>query len=323
MNGKYLYTVLENALQKASENVEGHAAEYIPELCNVDPELTSVSMCLNGEFFACGDIEHKFTLQSVSKLVLLIGMLEEFGAENVFSWIKAEPSGQPFASIGYLASNGPTPSNPLINSGAICLSSMIPGNANSKILWIEKWINQLFGAELEFSESVYNSELQTADSNRALAYLMKSTGIIKGDVEAILRPYFSLCSYKANIAEVVYLPMLLASSGISPEGHRIISEETCNIVISLMATCGLYNESGMHLVKCGLPAKSAVSGLIVATSVGRCGIAAFNPRINSYGTGIRAQIIINEISKNMNLHFASSGTAAAASDLGTLLNALQ
>lgn len=299
--------ILERAVEHARPNKDGFVANYIPELRTVDPEILSASISLiDGTNIIKGDhLDYRFTLQSVSKLVLLIGMMEEFGSERVFSWINAEPSGLPFAAIGDLDRFGPVPSNPLINAGAICLSGRIPGNTEAQLKWVKKWVDKLFAADLEFSDSVYNSEFGSADRNRSLAYLMKSTGVLKGDVEEILKPYFSLCSYTATIKEAAYLPMLLANGGVAPDGTRIISEITSNQVVSIMATCGLYNESGMHLVLTGVPAKNAISGLIVAVASGRGGIAAFSPRLNAKGTSIRGHMIITEIARDLDWHFAA------------------
>jgi glutaminase len=298
---------LELAVAKARPNKQGNVADYIPELRTVDPEILNASVTLiNGATIAAGDhLDYQFTLQSVSKLVLLIGMMEEFGSERVFSWINAEPSGLPFAAIGDLDRFGPVPSNPLINAGAICLSGRIPGDTEAQLVWVKRWINKLFATELNFSQEVYNSEFGSADRNRSLAYLMKSTGVLKGDVEEILKPYFSLCSYTANIAQASYLPMLLANGGVAPDGTRVISENTSNQVVSIMATCGLYNESGMHLVVTGLPAKNAISGLIIAVGSGRGGIAAFSPRLNQKGTSIRGHIVISELARELDWHFAA------------------
>lgn len=300
-------TILANAVENARPNQDGYVANYIPELRNVDPEILSASIALiDGTTLVKGDhLDYRFTLQSVSKLVLLIGMMEEFGSERVFSWINAEPSGLPFAAIGDLDRFGPVPSNPLINAGAICLSGRIPGDTNAQLAWVKRWINKLFATDLEFSEAVYQSEFGSADRNRSLAYLMKSTGVLKGDVEEILKPYFSLCSYTTTITEAAYLPMLLANGGVAPNGTRIISEDTSNQVVSIMATCGLYNESGMHLVLTGIPAKNAISGLIVAVASGRGGIAAFSPRLNPKGTSIRGHMVISEIAKKLDWHFAA------------------
>ena len=304
---EHIKQTLDYAIEMARPNTAGTVANYIPELRLVDPEILSASITLiDGTNITSGDhLDYRFTLQSVSKLVLLIGMMEEFGSDRVFSWINAEPSGLPFAAIGDLDRFGPVPSNPLINAGAICLSARIPGSIDEQLLWVKKWINKLFAADLQFSDAVYESEFGSADRNRSLAFLMKSTGILKGDVEDVLKPYLSLCSYMATISQASYLPMLLANGGVAPDGSRVISEITSNQVVAIMATCGLYNESGMNLVTTGLPSKNAISGLIVSVGSGRGGIAAFSPRLNPKGTSVRGHMIINYIAQELDWHFAA------------------
>jgi len=244
------------------------------------------------------------TLQSVSKLVILIGLLEEFGPKKVFNWVKVEPSGTDFASIARLDQFGPAPSNPLLNSGAIALCSRIPGNHEEQLSWLDVWVTKLFGEKLTITTTVYASERRTGDRNRSIAYLMKSTGVIENDIEMILDTYFCLCSYEANITQAAYLPMLLAAGGQLPGSERVFSRETANHVIAIMATCGLYNESGTHLVRTGMPAKSGVSGFTVAVSLKKAGIAALSPRVNKRGNSIRGEIMLEEIAKELNWHFA-------------------
>lgn len=305
---------LEKAVQISGSHTEGLVADYIPELKKVDAEYVAGAVRLqDGEFISAGGSKAaKFTLQSVSKLVLLIGLMEEFGSKKVFSWINAEPSGHSFAAIGYLDKYGAVPSNPLINAGAIVLSGRIPGSATEQLEWVKGWTHKLFNAALPFNEEVFNSELISADRNRSLAYLMKSTGVLVKSVEEVLVPYCALCSYDVNIEQATYLPMLLANGGLTPDGKRIFSEGTSNQVVSIMATCGLYDESGMHLVKTGLPAKSSVSGLIIAVATGRGGIAVLSPRLNEKGNSVRGNIILNELSNTLGWHFAAPWVYARA-----------
>jgi len=305
-NIQRLEDILEDAVNLAKLNISGRIADYIPQLLNVNKELTSACIQLvDGPAILKGDINAVFSLQSVSKLVLLIGMLEEYGFEKVFSWINAEPSGQSFAAIGHLDRYGPVPSNPLINAGAIALSSRIPGSVVRQLEWVDNWTTRLFGKKLRFCEDIYTSELASADRNRSLAYLMRSTGVMHGEVEEVLKPYFALCSYECDIKTAAYLPELLANGGKNPQGQQIISQDTANQVVSIMGTCGLYNESGMHLVRTGLPAKSGVSGLVIAVAPGRAGIAVYSPKLNNKGTSFRGAIILNEISSQLNWHFAA------------------
>ncbi len=298
--------VLDNALAQAKNISAGQVASYIPELANVPTEISAAAVLANdGQLFLAGNHEHVFTLQSVAKLVVLIGLLEEFGKQRVFSWVKAETSGDDFASVARLDQFGPKPSNPMLNAGAIALCSYIPGeNQAAQIAWLYRWTTKLFGEPLAINQKVYASERATGHRNRSLAYLLKANGIMERPVEEVLDVYFALCSFEAQVKQAAYLPMLLANRGLSPQGEQVISKLTVQEVVSIMATCGLYNESGGHLVRTGMPAKSGVSGLIVAVALKQAGIAVVSPRVNHKGTSIRGSIMLDYISQQLDWHFA-------------------
>ncbi len=301
-----LQTILDHAVANARADHRGEPASYIPELASVDLSMTSLALAgCDGSSYLAGDAEkHVFTLQSVAKLAVLIGLLEEFGAEQIFSWVGVEPSGKAFASISHLDLPGEKPANPLINPGAITLCGHIPGSSTTERLqWLDGWMTRLFGKTLQVNERVLDSERRTGDRNRAMAYLMRSDGVLSGNVDEVLEVYFTLCSYEAGVEAVAYLPMLLANGGKTPDDAIIFSLSTACTVVSIMATCGMYDESGIHLVRTGMPAKSGVSGAIVAVSPGRCGIAVSSPRINPKGGSVRGHSMLGDVSRALGLHF--------------------
>lgn len=303
---KNIETVLNEAMAVVRQQNHGKVADYIPELASMPENIVTVAVrLLDGTTYVAGD-DHtsQATLQSIAKLVVLIGLLEEVGAEEVFSWLRVEPSGDDFNSIARLDQFGPLPSNPMLNAGAITLCSYIPGNAEQQHAWLETWMQRLFGEKLNIDPKVLASEKCTGNRNRSLAYLLKDNNVINGNVEAILDTYFCLCSFRANPQQASYLPMLLARNGLDLNGKRVISHQTIKQVLSIMATCGLYNESGAHLVRTGMPAKSGVSGLIVAIAMRQAGVAVFSPRVNDAGTSVRGELILEYLSAQMAWHFA-------------------
>ncbi|MDX2164168.1 MAG: glutaminase A [Gammaproteobacteria bacterium] len=307
-NRTRIQSILNDALTNAMKNNSGQCATYIPELANVDLEMTMAAITFrDGETLTAGENQdYRFTLQSVAKLILLAGLLEEYGESDVFSWVGCESSGHDFSNIVQLESFGPKPSNPCVNAGAIALCNHIPGDTVAKQLaWIDQWMERLFGEPLRINQSVFESERTTGYRNFALANLMKSNGVITKDVNDVLRLYFSLCSYEATIIQTSRFSSMLANGGVNFQGKRVLTKRSVRGVVSTMATCGLYDESGRHLLRTGLPAKSGVSGLIIATAVGLGGISVFNPRLNPKGGSVRGHSMLEYLSAKLGWHFAT------------------
>lgn len=295
-------------IEQVSQDQTGHVADYIPELSNVPEELIAITVKpIDKKAVTFSNMDYPpLTLQSTSKLIPLIGLLEEYGPEKVFSWVRVEPSGDDFASIARLDQFGPIPSNPMLNSGAITLCSHIPGRDEKKIAWLNDWVERLFLTPLSINHLVMASEKRSGDRNRSLACLLKSKGNIEGTVEETLDLYFSLCSYEGKTDTLIELPYLLANGGINSRGERVISADTVKYTISIMATCGLYNESGMHMVKTGMPAKSGVSGYIMAVSPGKGAVVVSSPRVNRKGNSIKGGMILEMLSNTYGLHIAEA-----------------
>jgi len=298
---------LEFALEKSRRNRQGEPASYIPELATVPLERTSAAVLLSsGECLTAGDVaEHQFTFQSSAKLLTLIGLLEERGPVEVFNIVGSEPSGDSFGSLVRLETHGPKPANPLINSGAIALCGQLTGTVERRIAWLRTWAERLYGAAVPIDERVLANERTSADRNRAIAYLLKHGGVLHGDVSETLDVYFALCSLTGNVREAAHLPAILAHGGLRPgTSERVLSKQTVAIVVSIMATCGMYNESGNYLMATGMPAKSGVSGVIVAVVPGIAGIAVSSPRLNEKGGSVRGHLILRELSRQLGWHFA-------------------
>ncbi|MFZ4077115.1 MAG: glutaminase A [Legionellaceae bacterium] len=299
--------LLQQLVLAAEKNHEGHTASYIPELAHANEDLTAIAVyALNDKpvMYSNAPLD-RITLQSTSKLIPLIGLLEELGPEEVLKWVKVEPSGDEFSSITRLEQLGSKPSNPMLNAGAIALCSHIPGTGEAQFAWLEGWVKKLFNQRLNINPMVFSSEKRTGDRNRSLAYVLKSSGNLAQSVNETLDLYFTLCSYEATLDEMLYLPTLLANGGRDPVTQaQVISRDTCKITLAIMATCGLYDESGTHMVRTGIPAKSGVSGYIIASLPGKAGIVVLSPRVNAKGNSIRGSLLLEGLSHAMDWHFA-------------------
>lgn len=285
---------------------EGKVATYIPELGKADPNTLGICITtLHGEEYFGGDYETKFTIQSISKVITLMLALLDNGRDRVFSKVGVEPTADAFNSIITLETkNTQKPLNPMINAGAIATVSLIEGkNSEESFNRILNFTRKITGnPDININKDVYNSEKATGHRNRALAYFMKSTGVIETDVEEVLDVYFKQCSMEATCKDIARIGAMLANDGVLPwSGERIIPRHVARIVKTIMVTCGLYDASGQFAVEIGVPAKSGVGGGILAAVPGRMGIGVLSPALDARGNSIAGLKALEELSKELDL----------------------
>lgn len=285
---------------------EGKVATYIPELGKARADALGLAVVtVEGKEHHAGDRDYPFSIQSISKLVSLALALTELGEECVFSHVGVDPTPDPFNSIMRLEMDRVhRPYNPLVNAGAIAVISLLPyKESKSRTAAVLDLARRLTANRaLAVNESIYRSEKTTSDRNRALAYFMKSTAILKGDVEDVLDSYFRQCSIEATVGDLAVMGATLASGGINPvSGERVLSTRVCQVIRALMATCGMYDGSGEFAIRVGIPAKSGVGGGIVAVVPRRMGIAVCGPALDGKGNSICGMQVLEELSLAMRL----------------------
>jgi glutaminase len=283
----------------------GSTASYIPELAKADPDqFAIVVMTCDGQVFQAGDTEHKFTLQSASKPFVYGMALEEHGREFLRSRVGVEPSGEAFNSIVELEKHTHRPYNPMINSGAIAVSSFINDTENAKRLdRVLKLFADYTGHTVNVDEAVFLSEKKTAHRNRSIAHLLRHFEIIGDDIEESLDLYFKQCSILANTIDLATMAATLANGGIQPNTKKVlVKKEHVSDILSLMFTCGMYDSAGEWAYTVGLPAKSGVSGGLLAVVPGKMGIATYSPLIDQQGHSIRGIHAISDLVRHFNLN---------------------
>ncbi|HBS03942.1 MAG TPA: glutaminase A [Leptospiraceae bacterium] len=297
----------EAAVQKAYETVRksapsGEVATYIPELARINPDLLAISVIdLQGNQCSYGDAETQFTLQSVSKAFSLALVLQE-NAAAVFDTVGFEPTGNPFFSMLPMESEHGKPRNPFVNSGAIAVSSMIPGgNAKSSYANFLGFLEQICEEKPVMDVDTHRSESETGYRNRAMANFLKQYGWIE-DVDTAVETYFMQCSTLTNVRQLARMGLFLANRGIDPlTQKRIVDEESCRAIVTLMTTCGTYDYAGRVAIEIGLPCKSGVSGGILAIVPGKMSIAAFAPRLGTHGNSEAGMELLKLISEELSL----------------------
>lgn len=306
---------MENELQKATAAAHQHAcgglgqgqvAQYIPQLRLANPNHLAVAVTtLGGQIAHAGDAKVRFTMQSIAKVVLLAAALQNAGFEKVFSIVGMEPTGDPFNSIIRLETVNPNkPLNPMINAGAIAVTSCIPGaTPGQRFGAVLDYARLLLGnPQLGWDEKTFQSERSYGDRNRALAYMMRSAGVIEGNVEEHLEVYFKVCALYVDCTEISMLGAVLANGGVHPlSGQALIAPAHIPVIRSLMATCGMYDASGEFALRVGIPAKSGVGGGIMGAVPGRMGVGVFSPALDRRGNSLCGVMALEHLSHALSL----------------------
>ncbi|WP_010268964.1 glutaminase A [Paenibacillus senegalensis] len=281
---------------------KGRVADYIPHLAYAPADALGITLLpLNGDKLTAGDCDTSFTLQSISKVFTLILALMDNGEARVFEKVGMEPTGDDFNSMLKLELVEPgKPFNPLINAGAIVISSLIHGQSIAeKSARILAFIRELAGdTSLTWNEEVRRSEAQTANRNRSMAYFLKDNRILDDEVENTLEVYFRHCAIEVHCSHVARMALILANDGVDPQiGRSIIPRRYVQIAKSFMVTCGMYNASGEFAIQVGIPAKSGVSGGILALVPGKLGIGVVGPSLNDKGNSIAGVHLLRLLSE--------------------------
>ncbi|MDQ0917253.1 glutaminase A [Paenibacillus sp. V4I5] len=281
---------------------DGQVASYIPELANAPADVLGICiMDTEGNISVAGESDFRFTLQSISKVFTLILALMDNGEEIVFSKVGMEPTGDDFNSMLKLELVEPgIPFNPLINAGAIAISSLIAGSdPKEQVERILHFFRDIaHNPSLEINQNVFRSESDTAHRNRSLAYFLKDNGVLDSEVDDVLYVYFSHCSIEVNCTDLARMALVLAHNGVDPiRNQRLIPRRFVQIAKTFMFTCGMYNASGEFAMNVGLPAKSGVSGSILTMVPGQYGIGLVGPALNRKGNSTAGVHLLGTLSK--------------------------
>ena len=303
---------------------DGRRADYIPRLARSDPDAFGLALVsMDGHRYSAGAADTPFTLQSVSKPFVYALALSALGLDEVGRWVGAEPSGEAFNAISLEPRTG-RPANAMVNAGAIVTTALVPDRADVPAFTaILSCLSRFAGRRLDVDEDVYRSEAGTGDRNRALAYLIRSTGTLPLDPVAAVDTYFRQCAVRATAVDLAVMAATLAYGGVNPvTGERVVSAEVAAQVLAVMATCGMYDASGDWLLRVGLPAKSGVSGGLIAAGPARFGLATYSPPLDAAGTSVRGSAAIGALSERLGLHLmrnpalpGSTVTLAATADV--------
>ena len=291
------------AYEKYKDLKEGANADYIPALAKVDPKIFGIALVTAvGKVYTAGDVKSEVSIQSISKVFTMAKVIEESGPDAIVRTIGVDATGMRFNSIVAVEfakkSLGGPEINPLVNPGAITATSMLKGATREEI-WkgLLGTYSDFAGRPLAVNEAVFKSESETNQRNQAIGYLMYAYEYIKAEPLRATDIYTEQCSVNVNAKDLAVMAATLANGGKNPlTGRQLVKVENVPGILAVMATAGLYDNSGKWLFSTGLPAKSGVGGGLIAVSPGKFGIAVVSPPLDDAGNSVRGQKAIADVS---------------------------
>ena len=294
---------IDAAYAKYKDIQEGKNADYIPALAKVDPKIYGIALVTtDGKVYTAGDLKSEVSIQSISKVFTMAKVAEESGFDAIVKTIGVDATGMRFNSIVSIEfakkSLGGPEINPLVNPGAITATSMLKGNTRDEI-WkgLLATYSDFAGRPLSVNQDVFKSESDTNQRNQAIGYLMYAYEYIKKDPLRATDIYTEQCSVNVNAKDLAVMAATLANGGKNPlTGKQVMNMVNVPGTLAVMATAGLYDDSGKWYYRTGLPGKSGVGGGLIAVCPGKFGIAVISPPLDDAGNSVRGQKAIADIS---------------------------
>ncbi len=306
--------LVREAYEAHRECTAGTVADYIPMLAAADPGWFGVAVTtVEGLGVALGDAQRPFSIQSISKPFVYALAAQAIGHDAARERVGVNNTGLPFNSVMALELHQGHPRNPMVNAGAIVTTALLPGaDAGQRWESLRAGLSAFAGRELAVDQDVYASETATNERNRALGRLLSSYGRLDADSEETVDLYTRQCALLVTATDLSVMGATLADGGVNPlTGERVVSAHVCRDVLAIMASAGMYENSGEWLFEIGLPAKSGVAGGIVAIAPGKGALGVFSPRLDDAGNSVRGQRVAAHLARGLGLDiFASSPYAS-------------
>ncbi|HKL08849.1 MAG TPA: glutaminase [Bacteroidales bacterium] len=267
---------------------QGKVADYIPALARVNRDKLGISVSMiTGETYCVGDVEEKFSIQSIAKVFsLTLAMAKQ--NEKIWKRIGREPSGNAFNSLVQLEYEHGIPRNPFVNAGALVVTDILISNLDNAYTDFLDFVHNLcVSADIDYNEEVAQSEKETGFTNAAMVNFLRSHHNIENDVNQVLDVYFHHCSIDMNLKELSRSFLYLTNHGVIPcSNQRILNQSQAKRINALMLTCGTYDEAGDFAYLTGIPAKSGVGGGIAAIIPNKLSVAVWGPALNEKGNSL-------------------------------------
>lgn len=297
-------TLVSEAHERFKSNREGENSKVYPALARVPSDLFGVCVVgTSGNVYAAGDAEYEVTIMSVSKPFLFALVCQELGVEEVRQKIGVNATGRAFNSLEGIERNPDGRTNPMVNSGAIATTSLVPGATfEAKWNFIYEGLSRFAGRILPLNDEVYVSASETNYRNQSIARMLQSYGRIYIDPAQAVDLYTKQCALNVSARDLAIMGATLADGGVNPiTKERVVDPAVCHYALAVMTTAGLYETSGDWLFDIGLPGKSGIGGGIVTVSPGKGGLGTFAPPLDSAGNSVKGQLVAKFLSQKLGM----------------------
>jgi glutaminase len=302
-------TLVAEAHSRFKSNPAGRTSGAYPALERVQKDMFGVSLVdADGNVYAAGDAEYEFTIMSVSKPFVFALVCQALGVEETRQKIGVNATGFAFNSLAGIERNHDGRTNPMVNSGAIATTSLVPGQTlEAKWNFVRQGLSRFAGRGLAVNDEVYLSASATNHRNHAIARLLQSYGRIYIDPAQAVDLYNKQCSLNVSAKDLAMMGAVLANGGVnSLSKERVIDSAVCHYTLAVMTTAGLYENSGDWLFDTGLPGKSGISGGMISVSPGKGGLGTFAPPLDNAGNSVKGQLVAKFLSQQLGMDLFAS-----------------
>ncbi|MBW2414431.1 MAG: glutaminase [Deltaproteobacteria bacterium] len=293
----------------------------------VDPAWFGIALVtVSGEVFTAGDAERSFPIQSTAKPFTYGLALADHGLETLLERVGVNATGLPFDSLIASSVRARRRQNPMVSAGALATMATIRGrDDDDKWRRVQDAFARFAGAEVPLSLQVYDFEIANSEGSLALADSLLEYDLFqvpcrpdspagcfevpdREGVGAVVSRYLRSTSQQVSARTLAVMAATLANGGANPvTGERALAPQHVKHVLSAMVTAGLYDGSGEWFSRVGLPAKSGVSGNVIAVVPGRFGVAVYSPLVDPSGNSVRGVAALRDLSERWGLHILAPG----------------
>ena len=282
--------LVSDAHARFNSNTEGQNSQVYPALAKVPSELFGICVVgVRGRVYAAGDVDHEFSIMSVSKPFVFALICELIGAEEARAKLGANATGFAFNSVAAIERTSDGRTNPMVNAGAIATTSLVPGATHeAKWKFIHEGLSKFAGRKLPMNEEVLQSALDTNFRNRSIAQFLLSVSQIYSDPAEAVDLYTRQCSLNVSARDLAVMGATLADGGVNPiTKERVVDPSVCHYALAVMVTAGLYETSGDWLYDIGLPERAESAAASSPSLRGKVASGPSRPRSTPRATASR------------------------------------